>query len=117
VDNKDRHRNNDVCADNEVFGGIVPLEAFFLFTEDLKAMKPKKTESEPAKAPAKRKPVTTGTKAAPPRSRARKKVVAPTEEGIREMAYALWESRGRPMGSPEADWFEAKEHFASIKAS
>ena len=79
--------------------------------ENLKAMKPKKTDSRPAKAPAKREPATTGSKAAPPRIRARKKIAAPTEEGIRQMAYALWESRGRPMGSPEADWFNAKEHL------
>ena len=26
------------------------------------------------------------------------------EESIRRLAYALWEARGRPSGSPEVDW-------------
>lgn len=28
------------------------------------------------------------------------------------LAYRLWERRGRPLGSPEVDWFEAKNQLA-----
>jgi len=28
-----------------------------------------------------------------------------------ERAYGLWESRGRPEGSPEVDWFEAERRL------
>jgi hypothetical protein len=28
-------------------------------------------------------------------------------------AYRLWEKRGRPVGSPEVDWFEAKNQLAT----
>ena len=29
------------------------------------------------------------------------------------LAYQLWEKRGRPFGSPEIDWFEAKYQLAT----
>jgi len=29
------------------------------------------------------------------------------EEHIARRAYALWEQRGRPLGSPQVDWYEA----------
>ncbi len=32
---------------------------------------------------------------------------------IAEMAYAYWEARGRPFGSPEEDWFRA-EHDVRV---
>ena len=32
----------------------------------------------------------------------------PSDEQIRSLAYALWERRGKPSGTPEADWFEAE---------
>ena len=28
---------------------------------------------------------------------------------IEQLAYALWEMRGRPAGSPEQDWYKAEE--------
>ena len=31
------------------------------------------------------------------------------EPTLQNLAYALWERRGRPQGSPEIDWFRAKE--------
>jgi hypothetical protein len=39
--------------------------------------------------------------------------MAPTmsEEEIARKAYFLWESRGRPLGSPEEDWEKAKEQL------
>ena len=30
------------------------------------------------------------------------------EDAIRKIAYALWEGRGAPIGSPDADWIEAE---------
>ena len=32
------------------------------------------------------------------------------------LAYRLWEKRGRPLGSPEVDWFEAKNQLATALA-
>jgi hypothetical protein len=31
----------------------------------------------------------------------------------RELAYRLWEERGRPHGRPEEDWFEAERRLRS----
>jgi hypothetical protein len=28
---------------------------------------------------------------------------------IEKLAYAFWEERGRPYGSPEVDWFQAEQ--------
>ena len=33
---------------------------------------------------------------------------AAPESEIAVLAYALWEKRGRPIGSPEEDWFAAE---------
>jgi hypothetical protein len=30
------------------------------------------------------------------------------QEDIAKLAYALWQQRGRPFGTPEFDWFEAE---------
>ncbi len=30
---------------------------------------------------------------------------------IEKLAYQLWEGRGRPLGSPDDDWFRAKREF------
>jgi hypothetical protein len=32
-------------------------------------------------------------------------------EQIEKLAYRLWEERGRPLGSPEDDWFRAEQEF------
>jgi hypothetical protein len=40
-----------------------------------------------------------GTEQAEPRA---------TYDQIAALAYALWEQRGRPDGSPEVDWFNAE---------
>ena len=31
-----------------------------------------------------------------------------TQKRIERLAYALWEGRGRPLGSPDQDWFAAE---------
>ena len=33
------------------------------------------------------------------------------------LAYRLWEKRGRPLGSPDVDWFEAKKQLALSRKS
>jgi Protein of unknown function (DUF2934) len=33
------------------------------------------------------------------------------EDAIREIAYALWERRGAPIGSPDVDWIEAEKQL------
>ena len=30
-------------------------------------------------------------------------------EFVAKLAYKLWEERGRPLGSPEVDWFAAEQ--------
>lgn len=34
-----------------------------------------------------------------------------THDRIARLAYSYWEARGRPNGSPEADWFRAAEEI------
>jgi hypothetical protein len=36
----------------------------------------------------------------------------PTHEEIAAKAYALWESRGKPDGSPQEDWFRARQELS-----
>jgi hypothetical protein len=39
-------------------------------------------------------------------------------EFVAKLAYKLWEERGRPVGSPEVDWFAAERAvYASLIAS
>ena len=35
----------------------------------------------------------------------------PTHEEIVALAYALWQQRGSPEGSPEEDWFAAEQQL------
>jgi hypothetical protein len=34
-----------------------------------------------------------------------------SNEDVARRAYSLWEERGRPFGSPEEDWYKAKEEL------
>ena len=34
-----------------------------------------------------------------------------TDQSIARLAYALWQFRGCPMGSPEVDWTEAEQQL------
>jgi hypothetical protein len=39
-------------------------------------------------------------------------------EFVAKLAYKFWEERGRPLGSPEADWFAAERAmYSSLLAS
>ena len=61
-----------------------------------------------------------GLKQAPARARTRKTpaLATPepitymlTDEEIAQKAYALWEGRGKPLGSQDEDWYRAKEEL------
>ena len=34
-----------------------------------------------------------------------------SNEDVERRAYTLWEERGRPLGSPEEDWYKAKDEL------
>ena len=78
-----------------------------------------KKPSKPTDGTVKTKSAKTGLKHAPARIRTRKASLSGfepvpyllTDEEIAKRAYALWESRGRPMGSQEEDWYRAKEEL------
>ena len=36
---------------------------------------------------------------------------------IRALAYRLWESRGKPLGSPDEDWLEAERQLLSKQSA
>jgi hypothetical protein len=36
-------------------------------------------------------------------------------EAIAKLAYARWEARGRPEGSPEEDWFWAEQELQFVR--
>src|SRR5581483_6901523 len=36
---------------------------------------------------------------------------SPSHDAIEELAYALWELRGRPWGDPESDWYRAEQQL------
>jgi Protein of unknown function (DUF2934) len=39
-------------------------------------------------------------------------------EFVAKLAYKLWEERGRPLGSPEVDWFAAEQAvYSALVAS
>jgi Protein of unknown function (DUF2934) len=40
-----------------------------------------------------------------------------SDEEIARKAYALWESRGRPLGSPEEDWYRALHELCASGSS
>jgi hypothetical protein len=40
-----------------------------------------------------------------------------SQEDIERLAYALWEQRGCPIGSPEIDWFEAVKRLGKLPES
>jgi hypothetical protein len=77
--------------------------------------KQKKSEAKPAKT-SKTAPVAVKRKAAPPRTRPRATGKAISEYEVRQKAYFLWESRGCPIGSPEVDWYTAKEQLSPGRA-
>ena len=40
-----------------------------------------------------------------------------TEKEIAELAYLIWQERGSPSGSPEADWLEAERWLLGSRES
>jgi hypothetical protein len=41
----------------------------------------------------------------------------PSDEDIARKAYALWESRGRPFGSPDEDWYKAMQELHIMRSA
>ncbi len=39
--------------------------------------------------------------------------IKPCHQAIQELAYILWEMRGRPEGEPDADWMIAERELTS----
>jgi len=39
----------------------------------------------------------------------------PDQDQIAALAYALWEARGCPEGSPEEDWFQAEQELTASR--
>ena len=77
-----------------------------------KQKKPEPKPAKSAKTAEKRKTAPAVSKAAPPRTRGRILSKVPSETDVRLKAYFLWESRGCPIGSPEVDWYRAKEQLS-----
>ena len=44
-----------------------------------------------------------------------KLLAVPEHEKIAVLAYSLWEARGCPEGSPEADWFQAEQELTASR--
>jgi hypothetical protein len=42
-------------------------------------------------------------------------LTTPEPEEIASLAYTLWQQRGCPEGSPEADWLQAEEELATSR--
>jgi Protein of unknown function (DUF2934) len=40
-------------------------------------------------------------------------LIGELHEVIKELAYEYWEERGRPLDSPEVDWYEAEQRLRS----
>jgi hypothetical protein len=76
-----------------------------------------KQKKAPSKVAAKRKPASAASKATAPRTRARSITKVLSESEVQQRAYFLWESRGRPFGSPEVDWYDAKDQLSPQKSS
>ena len=79
----------------------------------------KVTEEAAAAAPAKVKRTrTTALKTTRRRAPKVEPVSAPVDENeIAHLAYALWEARGRPDGSPDEDWFRAMEEVRTRQSA
>jgi hypothetical protein len=39
-----------------------------------------------------------------------------TRRRIEQLAYVLWTRRGRPIGSPETDWFQAEAIVRNVQS-
>ena len=85
-------------------------------------MTQKKSTSKRSNGAEKPKAAKVESTQASPKARVRKIAAVPpaepipytlSDEEIARRAYALWESRGRPHGSPDEDWHRAKEQLGN----
>ncbi len=83
-------------------------------------MTSRKSSSKRSNGVEKRSTAKTELKRKSPKARTAGAVAAPSDapsvyllsdEEIQRKAYALWEVRGRPYGSPDEDWYRAKEQL------
>lgn len=72
--------------------------------------KPETPQPESANAAS---PITLNQASTPPGEA----VQALPDEEIARKAYALWESRGKPFGSPEEDWYRAMQELRASASS
>ena len=63
-------------------------------------------KGESPKGPVRRKSIKANSNSEP----------VPTDDEIARKAYELWVDRGCPMGSPDKDWFRAKDEL-TLKAT
>ena len=42
---------------------------------------------------------------------------AVNRKAVQQLAYRLWQERGRPTGSPDLDWFQAEEQLRRERSS
>ena len=65
------------------------------------------------------KTLKTTTRRAPRKSKTTEPITVPisdsqttySPEQVAELAYSLWENRGRPLGSPDEDWYCAEKQL------
>ena len=50
-----------------------------------------------------------------PNDRNEKAATTPEPDQIASLAYTLWQQRGCPEGSPEADWLRAEEELTTAR--
>jgi hypothetical protein len=50
-----------------------------------------------------------------PKTRTRNIAKSESDIELQQKAYSLWENRGRPIGTPEVDWYRAKEQLSPEK--
>jgi hypothetical protein len=43
-----------------------------------------------------------------------KSTSSPEHEQVAVLAYALWQKRGSPEGSPDEDWFQAERELTAV---
>ena len=72
--------------------------------------KPKAAETKPARTAVKAR-----SRKEPAPLPSEPTAIALSEEEIALRSYFLWESRGRPLGSPEEDWYKARNEMQSIR--
>ena len=72
----------------------------------------KTTSKRSTKGPAKPRAATTANNPGP-HANTECAMSVPSDEEVARKAYALWENRGKPFGSPDEDWYKAQKELGS----